>query len=567
MFFLFRRREVYFLSVFLLIPAFSFVYGESEFLQYARNLSASWVISKQSNENNYRLSSFISRAEVIKIAVRLSWKDPKNCTTYVYTDVNTVLWDLCWYIEQATKVGMIKWWGKFRPYDFMTRAELAKVLVKAVGKTSTSNLNPYDDVGTSLWDLTWYISTLKESWCISRGSRFYPNAPATRGEVFKIASCLVDKKQMTTATTVVNTNTPSLWVCWTANGELYSVAPNVNLCAKGTASKVSWSGPWTWSCSGTNGWGKAICTTKSSVTRSQATSCGAKLWNTEYVFSPCQFNGSFISSQQAEFSIDFSIITSTVPKSPIYYDIWTHIDNFPNFFLSWTYFGWLSEKNEAKIHLVVHKEKFDNWTYSWLLAVNVNNAWDTSGRLWFPVNINVTWSDYTKPTSLLNADCWGIQVVTQKPSFGSCKIWKPTQVSEWYGIDWAVIYTWTCEWANGWASQACHAEMDKPQLNYLAGAYECENPTISCSSIFPTHPYRVWCRFVNGLGREMITCAKNPIDATCWWSNNTLRSAAPTQALCLVGNPSKVTGDNPWKWTCSGGESKPWTVASCSASK
>lgn len=47
--------------------------------------------------------------------------------------------------------------------------------------------------------------------------------------------------------------------CGTANGIAVSSAPSTNLCSAGTPSVVSGSGPWTWSCSSTNGGTTASC--------------------------------------------------------------------------------------------------------------------------------------------------------------------------------------------------------------------------------------------------------------------------------------------------------------------
>ena len=41
--------------------------------------------------------------------------------------------------------------------------------------------------------------------------------------------------------------------CGSSNGASVSTAPTANLCAAGTASTVSGSGPWSWSCAGSNG--------------------------------------------------------------------------------------------------------------------------------------------------------------------------------------------------------------------------------------------------------------------------------------------------------------------------
>jgi hypothetical protein len=48
--------------------------------------------------------------------------------------------------------------------------------------------------------------------------------------------------------------------CGTSSGATLSTIPTANLCKTGTASGVSGSGPWNWSCAGTNGGTTAMCT-------------------------------------------------------------------------------------------------------------------------------------------------------------------------------------------------------------------------------------------------------------------------------------------------------------------
>ncbi len=47
--------------------------------------------------------------------------------------------------------------------------------------------------------------------------------------------------------------------CGTSNGGTYTTAPSTNLCSAGTASAVSGSGPWTWSCVGSGSGSTASC--------------------------------------------------------------------------------------------------------------------------------------------------------------------------------------------------------------------------------------------------------------------------------------------------------------------
>ena len=47
--------------------------------------------------------------------------------------------------------------------------------------------------------------------------------------------------------------------CGSANGGTFTTAPTANLCSAGTATAVSGTGPWTWSCIGSNGGTTANC--------------------------------------------------------------------------------------------------------------------------------------------------------------------------------------------------------------------------------------------------------------------------------------------------------------------
>ncbi len=47
--------------------------------------------------------------------------------------------------------------------------------------------------------------------------------------------------------------------CGSANGTIVASVPTTNLCSAGTASAVSGSGPWTWTCAGSNGGATASC--------------------------------------------------------------------------------------------------------------------------------------------------------------------------------------------------------------------------------------------------------------------------------------------------------------------
>lgn len=64
----------------------------------------------------------------------------------------------------------------------------------------------------------------------------------------------------TTTTCSANLDTsPVNGVCGIANGQSFIVAPSTNLCSAGTATSVTGTGPWGWSCTGANGGSTSVC--------------------------------------------------------------------------------------------------------------------------------------------------------------------------------------------------------------------------------------------------------------------------------------------------------------------
>jgi hypothetical protein len=67
---------------------------------------------------------------------------------------------------------------------------------------------------------------------------------------------------------------PVAGVCGTSNNAAFSTAPSTNLCSVGLASAVSGNGPWTWSCAGSSGGATAMCQA-SLATNATNGACGA----------------------------------------------------------------------------------------------------------------------------------------------------------------------------------------------------------------------------------------------------------------------------------------------------
>lgn len=168
----------------------SLVAATSEFLPYAETLAGNNVIGTQSTETGYRLGDTITRAELAKVVANLGGYTPTECAGNVYGDVNSSLGDLCGFIEALADAGVVSTANaNFRPSASVTRAEMVKMVLGAVGETPSDVDAGYTDVA-NLLDLTGYINRANELGCAATATYFRPNATASRGEAFKIASCI-----------------------------------------------------------------------------------------------------------------------------------------------------------------------------------------------------------------------------------------------------------------------------------------------------------------------------------------------------------------------------------------
>ncbi len=77
--------------------------------------------------------------------------------------------------------------------------------------------------------------------------------------------------------TVTQSGAPTNGACGSSNGANLTAAPTANLCSTGSASAVSGTGPWTWSCNGTNGGTIAGCSANLQTNGACGSSNGANL--------------------------------------------------------------------------------------------------------------------------------------------------------------------------------------------------------------------------------------------------------------------------------------------------
>lgn len=144
---------------------------------WAEFLAAKWVINTKSfNPDEYKLDSYITRKEMMKIVMNLSSKTLWNECREVFVDVDNDWW--CKYIESALDYGYITGNQAFRPNDMLTQTEALKLILQA--------RNIWKRYDTWSWEED-YISTAYYLWYIDEKYSNY-GIHATRGWIFSVAA-------------------------------------------------------------------------------------------------------------------------------------------------------------------------------------------------------------------------------------------------------------------------------------------------------------------------------------------------------------------------------------------
>jgi hypothetical protein len=289
--------------------------------------------------------------------------------------------------------------------------------------------------------------------------------------------------------------TPINGQCGSSNNQTLSSIPTTNLCSSGTASSVTGSGPWTWTCSGQNG-GSSIGCSANKIPTPINGQCGSS-------------NNQTLSSIPTTNLCSSGTASSVTGSGP-----WT-----------WTCSG---QNGGSSIGCSAQKEEVVN-----IINGTCGNAHNKS--------------------------------FYETPNEDLCKEGQVSGFSEYNDRNWD--WSWYCNGANGGRTVSCIAyKIDETPTPINGQCGSSNNQTLSsipttnlcssgtASSVTGSGPWTWTCSGQNG--GSSIGCSANkiptPINGQCGSSNNQTLSSIPTTNLCSSGTASSVTGSGPWTWTCSG---------------
>jgi hypothetical protein len=288
---------------------------------------------------------------------------------------------------------------------------------------------------------------------------------------------------------------PISGVCGSSSGQALLSTPSSGLCSSGTQSSVSGSGPWTWSCSGSNGGSISYCT----ATKTNPVNGGCGL-----------SNGKVLSAAPSSGLCNVGVQSTVTGAGP--------------------------------------------WNWSCSGSNGGTNASCSATKI--------------VPVSGVCGSSSG-QALLSIPSSGLCSSGTQSSVSG--SGPWA----WSCAGSSGGADASCSATKAVP-VSGVCGASNgktfatipssgfCNSGTQS--SVSGSGPWTWSCAGAYGGSSASCSATKGVlVNGSCGTSNGQSLASAPSSGLCNTGTATSVSGSGPWSWSCSGAYGG--SSISCSAAK
>lgn len=328
--------------------------------------------------------------------------------------------------------------------------------------------------------------------------------------------------------------------CGLAHGTSVTEAPMDNLCANGKPSRVSGTDPWNWACSGTDGGDTASCTATRATERIPPSVSPAPKPKEETKTE----NVAPAPDASPSASVDVANLCGSASE-------FVAIE--------------APTKNLCKSGTASNVTGRGPWNWT----CNDNGQQSNCSTLTLGMSSEPPPKPVAASTESQNPSCGSAagHSSSQEPATDLCASGKASSISG------KGPWNWTC--AKGKAHVSCQAEKTTDgSCGTSNGATLRSVPTTGlCSSgtatpIQGTGPW-LWTCVGSGSGASSSCSAtalsQTRVDGACGASANTPLTSTPSTNLCDGGVASAVYGEGPWTWTCSGLNGG--VAASCATSK
>lgn len=412
--------------------------------------------------------------------------------------------------------------------------------------------------------------------------------------------------------------------CGTASGIAVSSAPSTNLCATGTPSAISGSGPWTWTCAGAYGGTNSAacsapkspapvngtCGTAAGVSVSSAPTAGlcgtgtaSKLTGTGPWSWVCQGANGGTNSPMCSAPITAGVVNGscgganglTMSAAPVGGFCFTGTPTALSGTGPWT---WTCKGAnggiDSSVCSVIKATGTQNGVCGYASGKSVASA--PSGTVLCTTGTasavagSGPWTWTCKgilggtDSGLCSSSKLNAQVVAGKCGVAN-NMTNLTTIPEGktdcvlgsveYPLNpYASSWTWTCLGQNGAANATCSAALTTSKMDAVCGpsaGTTVAMPTSGLCAVGIPTPITTtameWTWTCTGLnGGASVQCVDKNASALpgeCGYINGASVPSAPKSDLCQTGKTSGAAGTGPWTWTCAGTNGAP--NASCSA--
>lgn len=320
-------------------------------------------------------------------------------------------------------------------------------------------------------------------------------------------------------------------VCGSANGVGVTSAPSSNLCSSGTATTVSGSGPWSWNCNGANGGTNASCSAPLRVNAVCGSANGVGTYSAPST-GLCSPGTASAVSGSGPFTWACAGAnggTNASCSAPLRQDAVCGSSNGANFYAP-------PSTN--------------------LCSVGSPTAVSGSGPFTWTCNgINGGNNASCSANKSIDGVCGtanGVSTETS-PSSGLCSAGNSTAVT-----NSSYAWHWSCSGIYGGATATCNAPQ---KVHGSCGPADGSNvyakptsglcATGNATSVIGAGPFDWNCNGING--GNNVTCSANLIvNGQCGPANGQYSGSAPTSGLCSAGTATVVSGSGPFTWSCNG---------------
>lgn len=318
--------------------------------------------------------------------------------------------------------------------------------------------------------------------------------------------------------------------CGSINGIGSSTKPSANLCTQGTPSNVSGSGPWNWSCLGSNGGANAQCSAPLQINGE----CGPA-------------NGSQSASKPIGGLCRAGKGSDVSGNGPWYWNCFGDNGGVVAQCVAYTLVS--GQCGPSHNMTTDHAPASGLCNSGKATAVTGEGPW-----MWSCMGSGEGTTVNCTASLLLNGVCGPANGAgsAAAPADGLCASGSATAVTG--KGPWA----WSCVGEGGGASASCHANM---LVAAACGGAHGQGTAIKpaaglcstgkASEVTGNGPWNWTCLGDNG-GANVNCMAPLRQDGVCGPAHMSGTNSAPAENLCTTGEPGPVLGSGPWQWTCQG---------------